>query len=151
MKQHTIRNEWIHIVVDCCQLDIWDTCGIGEELRDPFKAACNRNPPCLTTEFLHTVYTAKHDDVVNSVIIVDAVHDNRPQVWMKEALSLLEMATAAGMVEVTAKSHCINSKQFLVHFPHVCYYCNAWRSGTDRIVQYEPFLEYGQKQGIHKP
>jgi len=48
----------------------------------------------------------EHHDVVSSGIFSDKFAEKHPREWTKQALSTLEDATEAYMVEVTAEFHC---------------------------------------------
>jgi len=56
--------------------------------------------------FVYTVRENEHHDVVSAGILADQSPDKRPHEWTKQALSTLDEATEADMVEVTAEFDC---------------------------------------------
>jgi hypothetical protein len=80
--------------------------GVHREQRNEFIAARNGKPPWSTKAFVCTVRKIEHHDVVSSGIFADEFPDQHPWEWTKQALIILEEATEAYMVEVTAEFHC---------------------------------------------
>jgi len=55
--------------------------------------------------FVRTVHEMEHHDVVSSGISPDEFSDTIPQEWTKQALTTLEDATEAYLVEIMAESN----------------------------------------------
>jgi len=80
--------------------------GVRHELRDQFIATHYGKPPWSPQEFVRTVRTINHYDVVSFAIFSDKFPDKHPHEWTKGGLITLEEATEAYIVEVIAVSHC---------------------------------------------
>jgi len=103
-KEHPIRCNCSHIEVHGCQLMIWHTAGECSEQWYQFIAAHNGKPPWLTKAIDRTVCEIEHHEVVRAGIFADEFCDKNPREWTKQALTTLEDATEAYMVEVIAES-----------------------------------------------
>jgi len=95
-------------VVNSCQLTLYHTVWVRQELHDIYIAARNGMPPWSTKAFARTVCEIEHYDDVSSRIFADEFPEKHPQELTKEASITLEKATEAHIVEVIAKSHCLN-------------------------------------------
>jgi len=118
-KHHAVRCEYIHSVVNHCQVTLYHTAGIRQELCDQFIAAHNEKPPWLTKAFVHTVWEIEHHDVVSFGIFADKFPGMNPGGWTKQASIMLAGATEAYIVEIIASSHCL--KQQLISCRHSTY------------------------------
>ena len=110
----------------------------------PIHRCCYGKPPWSTKAFVPTVRAMERDDVIRSGISTGRFRDKGPREWTKQALNTLEEPMESYMVEVFANLPLGSCNYFLVGFQHVCYYGEAWRSGTASTVLHAPCLVYGQ-------
>ena len=74
-------------------------------LREQCIAARNEKPPWSTKAIVRTVRETENHDVVSAGIFAEEFIDKNPREWTKQALTTLEDATEAYMVEVMAESN----------------------------------------------
>jgi len=106
-KQHSVRCEYIHTVVNSRQLTIYHTAGVQQELCDQFIAARNEKSPWSTNAIICTVREIKYQDDLSPATFPDKFSERHPREWTKQAIFTLGEATEAYMVEVLAASHCL--------------------------------------------
>jgi hypothetical protein len=105
-KLHGVGCEYIHTMVNSCELTVYHTAGVRRELHDEFIAAYNREPAWSTKAFVSTVPNIEHHNVVCSGISPDEFRTKHPREWTEQAVITLEEATEAYTIEVIAASHC---------------------------------------------
>jgi len=110
-KQHAVSCEYIHTVVNGCQLTVYRTVGVRSELHDQYIAARNGKPHLSTKAFVCTACETEHHDDVSSGTFIDEFLEQQPQEWAKQAVITLEEAMEAYMVEVIAASYCLRQQR----------------------------------------
>jgi hypothetical protein len=110
MTQHAVECEYLHTVVNGCQLTVLQIAGVRRELRDQFIAAHNRKHPWSTKAFVHKLCETEYHDFVSSGIFAHEFPEKHPREWTKQALITLEEATEAYMVVVIAASQCLQQQ-----------------------------------------
>jgi len=108
--QRAVGCEYIHTMVNGCQLTVYHAAGVCWELYDQFIGAHNGKPPWLTNAFVCTVHEIEDHNVVSYGIVADEFRDKHPREWTNEALITFEVATDSYVVEVIAASHCLKQQ-----------------------------------------